>query len=112
MEKTNYLASFGRAPFLPIKDADSAYVIFTELLDQPIPPKNVPIIMRSGSKMKSLGYESGITDGWKRVSSGPFSSYRVEIRLQDDCLSPQLFEPGWNSFEQMGASHGVNKLRN
>ena len=79
MGKTNYLAFLGHAPLLPIEDADGAYAVFAELLDQPIPPKNVSILMRSGSKVEPLCDESGIADGWKSVNSRPLVSHRVAV---------------------------------
>lgn len=54
MKKKNYLAFLGRVPLLPIENADSAYVIFVELLNQSIPPKDVAMLMGSRSKVKPL----------------------------------------------------------
>ena len=68
ISKTKYLTSFGYAPLLPVEDADSTYVVFAELLDQPIPPKNVSMLMGSRSKVEPLSNESGVADDWKQVS--------------------------------------------
>lgn len=63
MCETTYLALLGRAPLLPIEYADSAYVVFVELLDHPIPPKNVAMFVGDGSKVEPLGNESAIAGG-------------------------------------------------
>lgn len=88
IDKTNYLAPFGHAPLLPIEDADTTYVVFVELLDESVPPKNMSVLMGSGSKMEPLGDESGVTGGWERVSPKPLASYPVKSFLQDDHLPP------------------------
>ena len=63
IRETAYLALLSRIPLLAIKDAYGAYVVFMELLNQPIPPKNMTVVVRSGSKVEPLRDESGIADG-------------------------------------------------
>lgn len=106
--ETSYLASFGHVPLLSIEDADSAHIVFVELLDQPVPPKNVPILMGNRSKVEPLSNESRVADGWKQVSSNSFISHLVEGCPQDDRLPLQFFKTGWNTFEHMGTSHRVS----
>lgn len=65
MRENTYLALLSRVPLLPIEDADSANVIFMGLLNQPVPPKNVAMVVGGGSKVEPLCDESGIADGRK-----------------------------------------------
>jgi len=71
MREPAYLAFFGLVPLPPIEDADSAYVIFMELLNQPVPPKDVTIIMGGRREVESLRDESSIADGWKESIPNP-----------------------------------------
>lgn len=73
------LALLGHVPFLPIEDADGAYVVFMELLNHPVPPKNVAIIMGGGSKVESLCDKSAVAEG--RKQSIPNSSRHIEWRV-------------------------------
>jgi hypothetical protein len=66
-----YLALLGRVPPLSIENADSAYVVFMELFDQSVPPKNVAIIVGGGSKVEPLRDKSAIADGWKESIPNP-----------------------------------------
>ena len=77
--ETAYLAFLGRVPLLPVEDTDSAYVVFVQLFDQPVPPKNVAVFVRGGSEVEPLRDESGIADGWKE--SIPNSSRLVGWRM-------------------------------
>jgi hypothetical protein len=61
IRETTYLTLLSRTPHLPIEYADSAYVVFVELLDHPVPPKDVAILVGCGSKVEPLGNESAIT---------------------------------------------------
>ena len=86
VHETTYLGFLSRAPLLPIEYADSAYIIFVELLDHPVPPKNVAIFVGGGSKVEPLSDESAIADVWEQ--SIPNSPGDVEHSgLQDDHLS-------------------------
>ena len=71
-----YLAFFGLVPLPPIEDADSAYVVFMELLNQPVPPQDVTIIMGGWREVEPLRDESSIADG--REWSTPNSSCDVK----------------------------------
>lgn len=63
MRETTHLALLGRVPLLPIEDAYSVYVVFMELLNESVPPKNMAIIMGCGSKVQPLCDESAIAGG-------------------------------------------------
>lgn len=66
MDESNYLTFLGCVPFLPIEDADSAYVAFLKFLNKLIPPKNMAVLMGGRSKVEPLGDQSGIADEMKR----------------------------------------------
>lgn len=51
ISETSHLALLGRMPLLPIKYADSAYVVPVELLYHSIPPENVTVLVGDGSEM-------------------------------------------------------------
>ena len=69
-----YLALLGRVPLLPIEDADSAYVVFVELFNQPVPSKHVATIVGGGGEVEPLRDKGAIADSWKE--SIPNSSHQ------------------------------------
>ena len=79
IREATYLTLLGRVPLLSVKDADCAYVVFVELFNQPVPPKDVAIIMGGGGEVEPLCDESTVTDYWKQ--SIPNSSCHVEWRV-------------------------------
>ena len=64
IRKTAHLAFLSCVPRLPIKYADSAYIVPVELLDHPVPPKNVTVLVGGGRKVQPLRDKSAIADGW------------------------------------------------
>ena len=65
IRENTYLTSLSRVPLFPVEYADSAYVVFMSLLNQPVPPKYVSMVVGGGGKVEPLCDESGIADGWK-----------------------------------------------
>ena len=88
IRETTYLTLLSRAPHLPIEYADSAYVVFVELLDHPVPPKDVAILMGCGSKVEPLGNESAITRSSQSQIPCVMSSGEWPTRRQPSLATP------------------------
>lgn len=113
--KATYFALLSRVPLLPVEYADSAYVVFMELLNHTVPPKNVTMLVGCWGKMEPLGDESSIADGWEqsipsslrdvewrvayKTTTFPCSSLNRDGKLLSTCGLVVASEPGQGSRE-------------